>query len=55
MSLRGCIGTFTSLSLHKGIKEYALTRFVSCNCFYVLIVGVRTLGRKTLGRKTLES
>jgi len=25
MSLRGCIGTFTSLSLHKGIKEYALT------------------------------
>lgn len=24
-SLRGCIGTFTSLNLHKGIKEYALT------------------------------
>lgn len=23
--LRGCIGTFSSLALHKGVKEYALT------------------------------
>ena len=25
--LRGCIGTFSSLSLHKAVKEYALTRY----------------------------
>lgn len=24
--LRGCIGTFTAMSLHNGLREYAVTR-----------------------------
>lgn len=31
--LRGCIGTFSSLSLHRGIKEYALTSAMSDSRF----------------------
>ena len=26
--LRGCIGTFTAMSLHSGLREYAVTRWV---------------------------
>lgn len=31
--LRGCIGTFTPLNLHKGLKEYALTSAVNDSRF----------------------
>ena len=26
--LRGCIGTFTAMNLHSGLREYAVTRWV---------------------------
>ena len=26
--LRGCIGTFATMPLHSGLKEYTLSRFV---------------------------
>ena len=30
--LRGCIGTFSAMNLHDGLREYAITRYRNLLC-----------------------
>lgn len=36
--LRGCIGTFNNLVLHKGLHEYAVIRFRTLSVLFIVAV-----------------
>ena len=36
--LRGCIGTFTAMNLHSGLREYAVTRWVLSPSRHIVFV-----------------